>query len=422
MEKEIAIKVENIGKKYSIGEKEQYFSLRESITNAIKLPYKILTGKKPLKKPDFWALKNVSFEVKKGEVIGIIGRNGAGKSTLLKILSKITDPTTGQITINGRVSSLLEVGTGFHPELTGRENIYLNGAILGMTKKEIKEKFNDIVEFSGIEKFLDTPVKKYSSGMYVRLAFAVAAHLEPEILIVDEVLAVGDAEFQKKCLGKMKDVASSGRTVLFVSHNMDAIENMCSSCILIEDGNIKYNSINVKKVIHLYLNKSKKIHNSEWKNSKREYDNPWFKPSRFAIVDKQGQTIKTNDDSSDCYIRVEGYSKLADSRLQLGYAIYNEDYQLLYWSLHDDLKEEYWPKMNKGFNVLQSKIPKEILRVGVYRFELIARLFYTQWICNPEENGTSIYMSILTKPDKSKYNSLEHPGILFPLLTWAQIK
>ena len=192
------------------------------------------------KKEDFWALKDVSFEVEKGEALGIIGRNGAGKSTLLKILSRITEPTTGRIEINGRVASLLEVGTGFHHELTGRENIFLNGAILGMSRLEIRRKFDEIVDFAGVEKFLDTPVKRYSSGMYVRLAFAVAAHLEPEVLVVDEVLAVGDAEFQKKCLGKMKEVSEGeGRTVLFVSHNLAAIRNLCTKGILLNGGQIE---------------------------------------------------------------------------------------------------------------------------------------------------------------------------------------
>ncbi len=187
---------------------------------------------------EFWALKDVSFEVAQGEVLGIIGRNGAGKSTLLKVLSRITEPTKGRVTLRGRVASLLEVGTGFHPELTGRENIFLNGAILGMTRSEITKKFEEIVDFAGVEKFLDTPVKRYSSGMYVRLAFAVAAHLDPEILIIDEVLAVGDSEFQKKCLGKMKDVAMYGRTVLLVSHNMGSIKQLCSRCLLMENGKL----------------------------------------------------------------------------------------------------------------------------------------------------------------------------------------
>ncbi len=189
---------------------------------------------------EFWALRNVSFEVCKGEVVGVIGRNGAGKSTLLKILSRITEPTSGRVTLRGRIASLLEVGTGFHPELTGRENVFLNGAILGMSRTEIKRKFDEIVEFAGVETFLDTPVKRYSSGMYVRLAFAVAAHLDPEILVVDEVLAVGDAEFQRKCLGKMQDVASHGRTVLFVSHNMGAIERLCTKAVYLSNGEVHF--------------------------------------------------------------------------------------------------------------------------------------------------------------------------------------
>ncbi|MBL7891470.1 MAG: ABC transporter ATP-binding protein, partial [Bacteroidia bacterium] len=186
-----------------------------------------------------WSLRDVSFDVKRGEVLGIIGKNGAGKSTLLKILSRVTQPTTGTIKTKGRIASLLEVGTGFHPELTGRENVFLNGAILGMERSEIKAKFDEIVDFSGVERYIDTPVKRYSSGMYVRLAFAVAAHLEPEILIVDEVLAVGDAEFQKKCLGKMKDVSNSGRTILFVSHNMTAVNTLCSRCLYLKNGRVK---------------------------------------------------------------------------------------------------------------------------------------------------------------------------------------
>ncbi len=239
----IAIKVENLSKLYHIGSKKSG-SLRESFMGMFK-------GKEDLS-TEFWALKDVSFEIKKGEAVGIIGKNGAGKSTLLKILSRITEPTKGSIVINGRVSSLLEVGTGFHPELTGRENIFLNGTILGMTRREVKAKFEEIVDFSGIEKFLDTPVKHYSSGMYVRLAFAVAAHLEPEILIIDEVLAVGDSVFQAKCLNKMTEVAKSGKTILFVSHNMQAIKNLCNKAILIENGEIK-SSGEIIEVISDYL-------------------------------------------------------------------------------------------------------------------------------------------------------------------------
>ncbi len=241
---DIAVRVENLSKLYRIGAKqESYRTFRDSITDAVTAPFKrvagLLRGNAAAAanlSETIWALKDVSFEVKKGEVVGIIGRNGAGKSTLLKILSRITEPTSGEAKVYGRVGALLEVGTGFHPELTGRENIYLNGAILGMSREEIKRKFDEIVAFAEVEKFIDTPVKHYSSGMGLRLGFAVAAHLEPEILIVDEVLAVGDAAFQKKCLGKMGEVAGEGRTVLFVSHNMDAILNLCTSVFILNSG------------------------------------------------------------------------------------------------------------------------------------------------------------------------------------------
>ena len=257
------IEVKNLSKKYIIGHREPYYTLRDTLANLFK-------KKNIKKKEEFWALKNINFEVQPGEIIGIIGKNGSGKSTLLKILTQITPPTTGEIKINGRVSSLLEVGTGFHPELSGRENIYLNGAILGMKRAEIKDKFDEIVAFSEIEQFLDTPVKRYSSGMYVRLAFAVAAHLQPEILLVDEVLAVGDTAFQKKCLGKMSEVAKGGRTIFFVSHNIAAINQLCFRCILLDKGMIiaegktskvteKYmaSSIKGKNVFEQRTNKSK---------------------------------------------------------------------------------------------------------------------------------------------------------------------
>lgn len=250
------IKVEGLGKKYIIKHEgqEKYTALRDVISRKAKALLK--NEAKVASKEEFWALKDLNFEIKRGEAIGIIGRNGAGKSTLLKILSRITEPTLGRIEISGRVASLLEVGTGFHPELTGRENIYLNGAILGMSRAEIKKKFDEIVDFSGVEKFLDTPVKRYSSGMYVRLAFAVAAHLEPDILVVDEVLAVGDAEFQKKCLGKMEEVSKSGgRTVLFVSHNMGAVSALCKNAILLSKGQVE-EAGDTGKVINKYFSAS----------------------------------------------------------------------------------------------------------------------------------------------------------------------
>ncbi len=262
------ISVENLSKKYIIGHMQQSKrTFREAVINSLnsfgskfKHPFsKNLNASSSFE--EFWALKDISFEVEQGDRIGIIGRNGAGKSTLLKVLSRITEPSTGKISLKGRVASLLEVGTGFNGELTGRENIYLNGSILGMTRSEIKRKFDDIVNFSGVEKFLDTPVKRYSSGMYVRLAFAVAAHLDPEILVVDEVLAVGDAEFQNKCLGKMQDISKSeGRTVLFVSHNMAAIESLCNNVIVIDSGFKKFEG-DVKAGVHYYISNNRNSNN-----------------------------------------------------------------------------------------------------------------------------------------------------------------
>jgi len=245
---EIAIRVEGLGKSYQITHAHGgYRTLQEDLRALIKRPF--TRGSDAPRKETFWALKDISFEVKTGEVLGIIGRNGAGKSTLLKILSRITKPTTGHADIYGRVGSLLEVGTGFHPELTGRENIFLNGAVLGMSRRDIQARFDEIVAFAEVEQFLDTPVKRYSSGMYMRLAFAVAAHMEPEVLVVDEVLAVGDAAFQKKCLGKMSEVAKGGRTVLFVSHNMAAVENLCTRGIVLEHGRMIFDGTQTQAIL-----------------------------------------------------------------------------------------------------------------------------------------------------------------------------
>jgi lipopolysaccharide transport system ATP-binding protein len=292
------IQVENLSKKYIIGHQQEgryrYTTLRDSLTGGFKsIRSKFLSpARRNIPNPvreEFWALKDVFFEIKQGDRVGIIGRNGAGKSTLLKILSRITEPTTGRICIQGRVASLLEVGTGFHPELTGRENIYLNGAILGMSKAEIKRKFDEIVDFAEVEKFLDTPVKRYSSGMYVRLAFAVAAYLEPEILIVDEVLAVGDAQFQKKCLGKMQNVASEGRTIIFVSHQMAAISNLCSSCMMLQAGELIFYG-RTEYAINSYLEASPSMQIDTVKNI-QSFRPSWAKPLIIyaRVIDSEGQ-------------------------------------------------------------------------------------------------------------------------------------
>jgi lipopolysaccharide transport system ATP-binding protein len=292
---DIVIKAENLGKKYVIGHRAEnghYVALRDVLMQNVRTLWNKtvdLAKGKPIIQGDtleeVWALKDASFEIHGGETVGIIGRNGAGKSTLLKVLSRITEPSSGRVTIMGRMASLLEVGTGFHPELTGRENIYLNGAILGMTRAEIKRKFDEIVAFAEVEQYLDTPVKRYSSGMYVRLAFAVAAHLEPEILIVDEVLAVGDTEFQKKCLGKMKDVSHEGRTVLFVSHNIPMVRTLCSRAILLDRGRLMATG-RTAAVINQYLLDKQEVMNAAIEFAPRPGANVFF--TRVWITDDQG--------------------------------------------------------------------------------------------------------------------------------------
>ncbi len=314
MAEDVVIRAEGLGKKYVIGhaaEREGYVALRDVLARGARNLWRktagMARGRAPVagdRHEEFWALKDVSFEIRRGEVTGIIGRNGAGKSTLLKILSRITEPTEGQVTITGRVASLLEVGTGFHPELTGRENIYLNGAILGMTRAEIRRKFDEIVAFAEIEKFLDTPVKRYSSGMYVRLAFAVAAHLEPEILVVDEVLAVGDAEFQRKCLGKMSEVAGGGRTVLFVSHNMQAVTALCRRAIILRRSAKTFDG-GVHEAIRNYLATERHTGGQHWKRAtSNRLDSAGFEELSVSIVGAQPEGMLF------CSIRVRVASRV----------------------------------------------------------------------------------------------------------------
>jgi lipopolysaccharide transport system ATP-binding protein len=306
------IAVKNLSKKYIIGhqKQERYTAMRDVLANGAKqfthkLIHPFTTPENDPAHEEFWALKDVSFDIQQGDRVGIIGRNGAGKSTLLKILSRITEPTSGKVSIKGRVASLLEVGTGFHPELTGRENIFLNGAILGMHKAEIAKKFDAIVAFAEVGKFLDTPVKRYSSGMYVRLAFAVAAHLEPEILIVDEVLAVGDVQFQKKCMGKMKDVTTQGRTILFVSHSMAAIRNLCAKAIYLDNGRVR--SIgNTEAVITEYLKSGAETALMDLRNRKDRTGNGLIRYLSFELMDFHTKTPVSSVSSGDpCILAIK---------------------------------------------------------------------------------------------------------------------
>lgn len=399
---EIAIKVENISKCYRIGLKENmHNSLGGAIFDFIKSPLKNYRKYRSLYKFDdinpnaafnsdsnssdiFWALRDVSFTVKKGEVLGVIGRNGAGKSTLLKILSRITDPTTGRAEIRGKISSLLEVGTGFHPELTGRENVFLNGTVLGMKKKEIDSKFDEIIDFSGVEKFIDTPVKRYSSGMKVRLAFAVAAHLEPEILIIDEVLAVGDAEFQQKCLGKMKSMSKSGRTVLFVSHNMGAVNQLCSSSIMIEKGTVVSEGPS-KEIVQQYLSRTfSPVDNLDLRNvSDRGGDGRLqFTAVYLQIENGEPTKMPMAGEPVDIVLEIESRKSLFPVRFIL--TIYNEmGIAVIHCNVEASGQRFRVPK---GRSQIICHIPKLPLPFGRYRitvsaYDDIARLDWIPTAC-----------------------------------------
>lgn len=373
------IKVNNLSKRYRIGAAEKgYKTFREAIIDGITAPVRNLSKLRRLTKfknnPSsnheedvIWALKDVSFEVNEGEVLGIIGRNGAGKSTLLKVLSRITEPTSGLIDIDGRISSLLEVGVGFHPELTGRENIFLNGAILGMRKWEIKRKFDEIVSFAEIEKFIDTPVKRYSSGMYVRLAFAVAAHLEPEILLVDEVLAVGDIAFQKKCLGKMEDVAKGGRTVLFVSHNMGAIRSLCGSAIWLDNGQIVKKGTTDEVVRDYEETQMKRFdkYSSVVERSHEDAKNLSFYFSRVEMLNTKGEntTIFKYNDILVLIAHLDGLPSIEDN-YSAEFHIYNELGQLVSVGGSGPYHDKYF---NSKVRKIRIEIGPLILTSGKYR-------------------------------------------------------
>jgi len=430
--RETIISVENLSKCYLIGHKavtkELGTTLRDVMTremhNFTRNALDFFRGRQIVQGDEveeFWALRDVSFEVKRGEVIGIIGRNGAGKSTLLKILSRITEPTRGRAILCGRVASLLEVGTGFHAELTGRENIFLNGAILGMTKAEVKSKFDAIVAFADVERFLDTPVKRYSSGMYFRLAFAVAAHLEPEILAVDEVLAVGDAEFQKKCLGKMGDVARGGRTVLFVSHNMNAVERLCQRVICLKDGKITGIYDEVREGIVAYLRGSDEARiQTVWTNPGGRCENDFFFPERLE-VSSAVPNARSGEPFSNGYpivISIMGTVRRSGPGLNVGVGIYNENDELLFMTLSSDQTKESWPSLAKGLVRLRMVLPQRLLNEGSYRVELLASLHCQAWLLRPRGKVPSVHFSIQGGLSDSPYWDSKRPGLLAPVLSW----
>lgn len=369
MDNDLSILVQGIGKRYKIGASQQRAdTLRDMITSQAQRIGSSLRGRRNRNNEadQIWALRDVSFEVKRGQALGIIGRNGAGKSTLLKVLSRVTDPTEGYGEMRGRVGSLLEVGTGFHPELSGRENIFLNGAILGMHKKEIEARFDEIVAFSEVEKFIDTPVKRYSSGMYLRLAFAVAAHLEPEILVVDEVLAVGDADFQRKCLGKMGDVANSGRTVLFVSHNMSAILRLTQDSIVLDKGKVILNAPS-SEAVDFYLNRGlSKAGERFWEGDEVPVSSAPFRPLAIRILDKLGQVSDSVRSVDPIQIEID-YELTEDvTGLRVGFYLFTTRGEPIFTSFDIDSEELFkeFTSRPKGVYTSRCTIPANTLNEG----------------------------------------------------------
>lgn len=379
---DLAIRVENIAKQYQLGEsQESYQTLRDVLTGAALSPVRAFQsmmrgdGVGRRQKQTLWALKDVSFEVKSGEIFGLIGRNGAGKSTLLKILARITEPTSGRARLFGRVGSLLEVGTGFHLELTGRENTYLNGAILGMKNVEIKRKFDEIVAFAEIEKFIDTPVKHYSSGMYLRLAFAVAAHLEPEILLVDEVLAVGDASFQNKCLGKMNSIAGEGRTVLFVSHNMPAVKNLCNRGILLDQGMVEREG-DAASVVQYYLQGGYESSKKVWAANERP-GNDSFKLVAMRILGAAGEETSVVNISESFAVEIEFEVLRQGASAAFSLILFDPEGTVMFASLNNHEAEYYGKPLNAGRYKSRCLIQGDLLNAGNFSFSVIG--FAANW-------------------------------------------
>lgn len=415
------IKTEVLGKKYIIGHlgKGSYKTFREQMMQHLHNFYsrtrQLFTGQQVVEGDEveeFWALKDLDFEIEQGDRVGIIGRNGAGKSTLLKILSRITEPTTGKVSIRGRVASLLEVGTGFHPELTGRENIFLNGAILGMSRAEIKRKFDAIVDFSGVEKFLDTPVKRYSSGMYVRLAFSVAAHLEPEILVVDEVLAVGDAEFQKKCLGKMQDVsATEGRTVLFVSHNMTAIQSLCNRGILLKNGSIIYQG-DAGSTVHYYLKQELAPKTKvEWTTNRPGDEVAEIISARLVNEKMESIDFVTIDEKAgieyEYVVKKEGFRPVPNIH------IFTTRGECVFVAIEPSKPEQPQPGTHKTI----VWIPPHLLNKESYYVNLVVTTFSPMKVhFNAEEAiNFDVVENVNTRDTEFKH---DYPGVIRPKLTW----
>jgi len=419
-----AIEVLGVSKKYFRGVHLTHTTL---LSGAISQWGKRLLGKgdddySPVDQEPFWALQDVSLTIERGDVVGIVGRNGSGKSTLLKIISQITAPSTGEVRLNGRTGTLLEVGTGFHAELSGRENVYLNGAILGMTRSEIDRKFDEIVDFSGIEAFIDTPVKRYSSGMHTRLAFSVAAHLEPEILIIDEVLAVGDAEFQKKCIGKMDQVAKGGRTVLFVSHNMSAVEQLCNRAVWLDSGKLVLDTRDIYEAATQYFQSSAGSAESGEVTSKSAppLENEFFSLKSFRLCNAAGETINGPVPANlPVSVEIRLDVKKTHSSLLLGYSVANETGDQVYWSMFSDQDDTIASRLKMGEAILTSPVPPRFLNQGRYNFHFLSSLYNMGWLAAPGQTPYSVPLRIEGGMSDSMFWRQHRPGVVAPVLPWT---
>ncbi|UCG55489.1 MAG: ABC transporter ATP-binding protein [Dehalococcoidia bacterium] len=417
----IAIRAENISKLYRIGQFLGYRTLRESLANVALSPFRTSrSGTRHLSgKDNIWALKNVSFEIKEGEVVGIIGRNGAGKSTLLKVLTRITEPTEGYAEIYGRVGSLLEVGTGFHPELTGKENIYLNGAILGMKRNEIDRKFAEIVEFSGVEKFIDTPLKRYSSGMQVRLAFSIAAHLEPEILLVDEVLAVGDVDFQKKCLNKMEELGGGGRTVLFISHNMQAIRGLCSRVILLDQGEAVADGP-TEDVMIKYLQPGYETHAERaWDDVEKAPGDDVARLKSVRVRDESGNTIRHIGSQQPVGIELEYYLLRTGQKVTSIIHFFNSQGILLFGSGEFSSLQKHQKTCSKGIIKCVCWIPGNLLTEGSIIINIALASYSPTYLLHAAAREVISFDVVNDSVQDTSWGpTFGWPGVVRPMLKW----
>jgi lipopolysaccharide transport system ATP-binding protein len=420
---DVVVRVKGLGKRYRIGRRQRYRTLRDTITEAAAAPLRWLRrGERGAGEAEghIWALRDVSFEVRRGDVVGVIGRNGAGKSTLLKVLSRITEPTEGEAEVRGRVGSLLEVGTGFHPELTGRENVFLNGAVLGMRRAEIARKFDEIVAFAEVEKFLDTPVKHYSSGMRMRLGFAVAAHLEPEVLVVDEVLAVGDADFQRKCMGKMEEVESSGRTVLFVSHNMQAVQRICKRVLLLNRGGLVADGSS-HEVVRRYMGSGLMVCSERtWRFGDPGNADPRAYLLKAAVTDEAGTPTVVVDILRPFHVEIEYFTGLADVRPTAVVQIMNEDGVCLFST--NEFSGRTWRTLPLRPGVVRARcrIPGNLMAEGAF-FVLAAVVAYNPDVVYAVERDALAFQVV----DRSAGEGVrgdsagDWPGVMRPMLEWT---